>query len=106
MERGAAASCSSTELWGDQARKSETKKVTRGLARTASKVGVGLDTVQLDALAGFDEWQDADLRVAIWRGGDQRAVAHLGDESLGGFEVRWIIRARKHLRSLAPTRPA
>src|SRR5260370_38965704 len=33
------ASWSLTQLWGDQARKSETKKDTRGLARTASKVG-------------------------------------------------------------------
>ena len=106
MERGAAGVLLIDPVVGRPGEKVRDEKCDAGVGANRIEGRVGLDTVQLDALAGFDEWQDADLRVAIWRGGDQRAVAHLGDESFGGFEVRWIIRARKHLPSLAPTRPA
>src|SRR5260370_3103062 len=56
---------------------------------------VGLDAVQLDVIAGFDEWQDADLRVTVCWLRDPRAVTHLRDETFGGPEAWGVARARK-----------
>src|SRR5260370_10344211 len=58
---------------------------------------IGLDAVELDEVVRLHEREDADLRVAFGRAGDQRPMPHLGDKAFGGRLVGRIVGARKHV---------
>ncbi len=47
---------------------------------------IGLDTVDLDVVAGLDEGQQADLRMPVGRGSDEGAVPLAFDEA---FNSPW-----------------
>jgi hypothetical protein len=62
-----------TQSCGENARKSETRKVTR-VGLHGGKRRVGLHAVDIDAATSFHERKQAHLRMAARRGRDQRAV--------------------------------